>query len=388
MISIPGAIGKADALASYIMQLQSETNPSDSEHGKKRKLNDQSVTTGHIQFPVSLPTVDPSILTHLITILDQCQEQKLFVTWNYSKLLDTIIATMKVFSESNGECILENECVIMSNQFSEGRTSRFEDNTLLFVAIAFAADLSLLTVSRILLCPSTDKRSLNLKIDVDVYMERARSRKAEELILAIARILNLTQVTITEPPLKKPRNDETLVSALITPPASTNNTPSSSAAVSPPVSSSITPLSTSTVVSAIKKGKNNSSDIQFSPPPIPADVSLEGFFSNLQPPVSDQYLERYVCPDMTVRLTSFQTQNVEWMIQKEGHKATSQGVIIRDYESFHSLPFLYSNSQSGNYVNLFTYKTTNDLSEITRLNECSYKGGILADEMGLGKTVR
>lgn len=95
---------------------------------------------------------------------------------------------------------------------------------------------------------------------------------------------------------------------------------------------------------------------------------------------------------MTAKLTPFQTQNVEWMIYREGHKAAYQGTITRDYETAVSLPLLYSGSHvsqaSGNYINLFTNKVTTDRLQIDKLAQRSYKGGILADEMGLGKTVR
>lgn len=398
--TITGAIGKPNALANYIMQLQWEDGSTGSSR-KKRKLDPSSLNKSQVEFPISLTTVDQSTIVELINILVQCNEQKLYIQWDYSKL-DTIInATMRVVSECTGECILENDCCIMSDQFNLQTTKTLITDTQLFVAMVFGAHSSWLTVSNVKLFASADKLSLNLKFDFDLDMKMAKFGNAENIANAILHRIPVKKPTFEAEQSNRTMSEENAFTRLMTPPVSTTTTPSLSNTASPsrsdPVSSRTnisTPASTSNTPSsstAASPSTNGSvpSYSNFSTPSTPTDTSLVSFYDNLQPAVSEKYLKNYASSEMVAKLRPFQTQNVEWMVNREGHMAIKNGNVCVNQKIMSSSPLLFSGWRSnGGYRNLFTDEIVTERSKIDKLIKRSFKGGILADEMGLGKTVR
>lgn len=368
-MTIQGAIGKGNAIANYIMQLQWEDESAGSSR-KKRKLDPTSVNKSQVQFPVTLTTVDESTILELINILGSCDEQKLFVQWDFSKI-DTIInASMKIMSEYNGECIVENDCCVMSDHFNLQTTKSLTSNAQLFVAMAFGAHSSWLTVSNVKLCASANKRSFNLKFDFDLDLKKAKFDNVEIIAKAILQRIPVKEAPIENEQTQRITSNKNAYFRLMTPPTSTPTTPSLSTVASP--------------------SRNISAPLQtnFSTPPAPADTSLASFYENLQPDISENYLENYVSPDLAVKLRPFQTQNVEWMVQREGHIAYGNGHIAPDHNIFSTTPLLFSNRNSkGACANLLTGEVLTKTSEIDQLIKRSLSGGILADEMGLGKTV-
>lgn len=116
------------------------------------------------------------------------------------------------------------------------------------------------------------------------------------------------------------------------------------------------------------------------------DNSLEAFFHLLQPPISMQYLNNYTSDEVVSTLAPFQTQNVQWMLGREGHYADSFGNVRPISAIFEQPPLLHVNL-NGSIVNQITGKIEKDALRIKELQAYSYRGGVLADEMGLGKTV-
>lgn len=370
VVTIPGAIGKGNAIANYIMQLQWEDESAGSSR-KKRKLDLTSANKSQVQFPVALTTVDESTILELINILGPCDEQKIYIQWDYSKI-DTIInASMKVMSGYNGECIVENDCCVMSDHFNLQTTKSLTSNAQLFVAMAFGAHSSWLTVSNVKLCASDNKRSFNLKFEFDLDLKKAKFDNVEIIAKAI-----LQRIPVKEAPKKTEQpqrimSNENAFTRLMTPPTSTPTTPSLSAVASP------------------SRNASAPSSINFSTPPAPADTSLASFYDNLQPAVSEKYLENYVSPNLAVKMRPFQTQNVEWMVRREGHVAYDNGYVAPDHNIFSYAPLLFSNrSSKGACANLLTGEVLTKATNLDPLVKRSFSGGILADEMGLGKTVR
>lgn len=394
MVSIPGSIGTAEGLFDYLADLQhksslGQVDPQSSQ--KKRKIDpihemDRSSNSSQVVFPISFAHVDKPALENMISKLEdvssQDSSQDLVIEWNYVKISDTILASMRVYSRAGHHLILENECALMNEDFDEYATEKIEAYVQLFVAIVFAVHNSLLNVSNLKLRPPPLRddadRSLNLELDLNINVEIAKMKNAIPLISAISRMVHSKKIVVDGggPPSSKKRKFGTThpltssSTAPITPPTSTINTPSFSG------------------------GSPSLSDAYYSfpTPTVPIDTSLEGFYVNLQPPVSDQYLDQYESPKMAATLTPFQSQNVVWMINREGHTATEEGNIIKNPQLNQQLPLLYSgyheNETTGRYVNLFTDVATTNRADIEQLTKRSFKGGILADEMGLGKTVR
>ncbi|CEG76427.1 hypothetical protein RMATCC62417_11324 [Rhizopus microsporus] len=118
----------------------------------------------------------------------------------------------------------------------------------------------------------------------------------------------------------------------------------------------------------------------------PQDSSLEAFFDTLRPPVSDHYLDNYTSEQVVSHLAPFQTQNVQWMLKREGHCADTLGNVC-PLSTLYEQPPLLHKYINGSLVNQVTGEEVNDAERIKELQMQSYRGGVLADEMGLGKTV-
>ncbi|CAO3696862.1 unnamed protein product [Rhizopus microsporus] len=116
------------------------------------------------------------------------------------------------------------------------------------------------------------------------------------------------------------------------------------------------------------------------------DSSLEAFFDTLRPPVSDYYLDNYTSEQVVSHLAPFQTQNVQWMLKREGHCADTLGNVC-PLSTLYEQPPLLHKYINGSLVNQVTGEEVNDAKRIKALQMQSYRGGVLADEMGLGKTV-
>lgn len=386
MVSIPGSVGKAEALFDYIISLDLDAKPTVQSTCKKRQLdhdnNDsRSELNGHIQFPVSVPGIDMPTLNELLNSLSKFDHEELDIKWNYDAVFDTVIASMHVFPQGGKHCVISNDCMITGSKFNENETEKIEDTAQLFVAIVYAARQSLLTVYNIKLTPSIDGRSLNLQVYLNLDLGKAKENNALRLISTLSRILHVKNIDPNEPRTKKNKQKATSYFNSFTPPNSSNTTASLTANSPQILNNDI--LSSDTTTPSYQS---------FTIPPIPTDISLESFFINLHPPISNESLKQYTSSLMTVTLTPFQTQNVEWMVKREGHSATNTGKIIQLPIQDRPLPLLHAGSHTdesrGLYLNIFTDMKTTNRAIIEDLTNRSLKGGILADEMGLGKTVR
>ncbi|KAI8391090.1 SNF2 family N-terminal domain-containing protein [Radiomyces spectabilis] len=129
----------------------------------------------------------------------------------------------------------------------------------------------------------------------------------------------------------------------------------------------------------------------YPPPAPPKSTSLEEFNEHLQPPVSDTRVTACTPNGLTTMLTPFQTQNVQWMLAREGHTAKDPN-RIECLGNHQEVPFLWEtiHSDSGQliYINRVAQKIAVEWTdELQRASYHMRRGGILADEMGLGKTL-
>ncbi|KAG2220208.1 hypothetical protein INT45_002800 [Circinella minor] len=127
----------------------------------------------------------------------------------------------------------------------------------------------------------------------------------------------------------------------------------------------------------------------------PSNTSVEDFFHHLQPETKSEFLAAYQPEGLVSKLAPFQSQNVEWMISREGHKAGNGHIELLEplpQNNVTKLPFLWEkvilDTGKPVFVNRITRElavdSTEDFSNIQALTQ---RGGVLADEMGLGKTV-
>ncbi|KAI8141209.1 SNF2 family N-terminal domain-containing protein [Fennellomyces sp. T-0311] len=124
----------------------------------------------------------------------------------------------------------------------------------------------------------------------------------------------------------------------------------------------------------------------------PSNTSFEEYLRHLQPPTSDQFLDAYQSDALVPKLAPFQSQNVEWMLAREGHRVVNGNVECTGQTNDVS-PFLYEkvvlNSGRTVHVNRITRELVVDSTtpEFVQAQALTQRGGVLADEMGLGKTV-
>ncbi|KAI8079653.1 uncharacterized protein B0P05DRAFT_89668 [Gilbertella persicaria] len=351
MTTIEGTTGKAQALFDFLEKLQVEATLFESDHQdrKKRKLDhDQSVSDKPlfnytIELPLTLHNVDRELVEQLASAFSNNFDQKLVSEWSYMTLEDTIFASMKIVSDHT--LLAENECMLMSNQFKQANTEIIEGQTQLLVAIIYAASMQFIEATDIQI------RGSNTKLSVFVRFVQ-KKKNTNKLIRALSDHVHIEQLTRIE----KACTSKTLP-ALVSP-------PSTAPASLPP------PPSYPSFV------------------PVPNNTSIDAFYQYLQPPVSNTRLKPYLSPRISAQLTPFQSQNVEWMMLREGHYADTKGDVYPNHNILDGLPLLYANDQKGNYLNVFNHQTVTERSDIMDLIQQSFRGGILADEMGLGKTIR
>ncbi|KAI9255053.1 SNF2 family N-terminal domain-containing protein [Phascolomyces articulosus] len=124
----------------------------------------------------------------------------------------------------------------------------------------------------------------------------------------------------------------------------------------------------------------------------PSSTSVEDFFHHLQPKISSEFLPAYQPEGLVPKLAPFQSQNVEWMLAREGHKAVNGRIDLLEQQLDCDVPFLWEKIKLDNgrlvFVNRISRNIiidpTEDFNDIQALTR---RGGVLADEMGLGKTV-
>ncbi|KAI7883171.1 hypothetical protein K492DRAFT_235541 [Lichtheimia hyalospora FSU 10163] len=127
----------------------------------------------------------------------------------------------------------------------------------------------------------------------------------------------------------------------------------------------------------------------------PSYDTVEEFFRHLQPPVSEKKIIACQSPELMPVLTPFQSQNVEWMLNREGHYfASDTGVINPMSRDPHALPFFWDviHPEGPSSTPLYINRSNGQIlskpnAEFDRAIHLTRRGGILADEMGLGKTV-
>jgi hypothetical protein len=402
MALIPGAIGKQQAIFDFLVDLQTESvlyETDSSANCKRRRLDTDSyatttngqLTNGTVQFPITIPTIDPQAWSELLNEFSKFEKQSLAVEWNYAKIEDSIFAAIKVITKNERHLIAENECVIMSNQFKEDKTEIIGNDTELLVAIIYAGHTTLIRTSNIKLYPSTDRRTLLLHMDLVYNMDIAQRTRESKLMLALSNKVHIKQEfpqqiqsknesqKATEPLKCNAPSEATCCTNNMNERLSTSNdrkmkineklrlVPSKSSSTSQASSSSRLPLPRLLA---------------------PLDPSIESFYRHIHPPVSNELLEEFTTDKITAKLTPFQTQNVQWMIYREGHVLNSQGAITPNHDIFDGLPLLHLDSGNGSYINSLWNTEVRDRSKVNELLSLSYRGGILADEMGLGKTVR
>jgi hypothetical protein len=409
MVLIPGAIGKQKAIFDFLVELQIESvlyETHSNANCKRQRIdidsyvtpaNDQP-TNGTVQFPIIIPTIDSETWNELLTEISKFEKQNLTVEWNYVKIEDSIFAAIKVISGGEKHLIAENECVIMSNQFKEDKTETIGNDTELLVAIIYAAHTCLVKTSNVKLCPSTDRSTLFLHMDLVYNMNPTQRARASKLMLALSNKVQIQreQTMQTQPvdlSLQEAKRKPSLVPASNT--ININQRPSTANEERIKMNENVNLASSST---SIQASSSLPSQLLTSPPaqplasPAPLDPSIESFYQHIHPPVSDEHLKEFTSDKITAKLTPFQTQNVQWMIRREGHTSDSQGAIKPNHDMFNGFPLLYTGSHidndSGSYTDSLKNIEMTDRSKINTLTAMSYRGGILADEMGLGKTVR
>lgn len=431
---IKGATVKEDPLLEFLMDLMDQVE-NDNIKYKKRKTNDRS--SSRVYPTTSFQLLNEYSFVFTIpksqVILDATpqydakdfvfNDQSLTAAWNYINLGDSMFASLSICSNFTNRSLVEYECMLSSNYFEEGATVSVGSDNQLFMAMAYAAHEGLIESSNIKLVPCST--AIHVYIDLYYSMKPEHRSKATALITTLSRSLpiksrgqplqqaiNKPEIQPTKPqmqpkskPLPKSQSSSQNQSQTSTrkqplqeqpsvnkEPFIKNEPLSVQTPSEPEDESMITQrqfeyAQSQSFASPSKKLNANDATV-----PIPANDSIEAFYRYLQPPVHKGLLTQYVSDKMKATLTPFQTQNIEWMVSREGHFATTSGIIKPDPEIFNGLPLLYAGThtdmETGDYVNVFNDEPTTDRAEISQLIKRSYKGGLLADEMGLGKTVR
>ncbi|KAI8059494.1 SNF2 family N-terminal domain-containing protein [Gongronella butleri] len=120
-------------------------------------------------------------------------------------------------------------------------------------------------------------------------------------------------------------------------------------------------------------------------------ASIDDFYSHIQPPISPVCIQKCAAPQLVAKLTPFQSQNVEWMVEREGYNILDDGTL-QPLPRYNGLPFLWEKLDLPKGASIYVNRLQQQLHttwthELDELAQQHYHGGILADEMGLGKTV-
>ncbi|CAO3587752.1 unnamed protein product [Absidia cylindrospora] len=123
-------------------------------------------------------------------------------------------------------------------------------------------------------------------------------------------------------------------------------------------------------------------------------LPIDDFYRHLQPPISKKLLPNCSGPGLQPLLTPFQSQNVEWMVQKEGFSILADKTLREIIPNRNQMPYLWekipvtSDGLQHIYINRVTQNVFGSWTpQLEWQQQQMYRGGILADEMGLGKTV-
>ncbi|CAO3663847.1 unnamed protein product [Umbelopsis ramanniana] len=130
----------------------------------------------------------------------------------------------------------------------------------------------------------------------------------------------------------------------------------------------------------------------FLSPPAPLHYTLEQFYQHLQPPVLQHIASSYISSDLRPQLLPFQSQNVQWLLNREGHYVNDNGQVTPlevDYSKTEA--FIWEKIELDKqelYINRASEQVSVGVnSDLQYARTLVYRGGILSDEMGLGKTV-
>ncbi|KAI8344677.1 SNF2 family N-terminal domain-containing protein [Chlamydoabsidia padenii] len=122
-------------------------------------------------------------------------------------------------------------------------------------------------------------------------------------------------------------------------------------------------------------------------------LPIDDFYRHLQPPVSSTLLKKCHAQGLEPTLSPFQSQNVEWMVNREGFSILDDGTLQENTRGPDQTPYLWEKVNATTtgqhlYINRITQKICSSWAEeLESKRQKMYRGGILADEMGLGKTV-
>ncbi|KAF7730796.1 hypothetical protein EC973_001314 [Apophysomyces ossiformis] len=127
-------------------------------------------------------------------------------------------------------------------------------------------------------------------------------------------------------------------------------------------------------------------------PVLETNATVHDFLKNLQPPVSTETITSCIPDDLVPTLTPFQSQNVQWMLGREGHVALAKGDIRCIPQVAKPLPFLWERLLLDSNQTIYVNRVSNEIltewtAELEYASRRKMRGGILADEMGLGKTL-
>ncbi|KAI8360688.1 SNF2 family N-terminal domain-containing protein [Choanephora cucurbitarum] len=409
MLTIPGATGKTQALFDFLTKLQVDSLLFETDKNTKRiKLENGSAAavatpTEHLQnmieFPLTLHDVDMATQSQLATELSKYEDQRLFANCNYTSLDDSQFASLQIFSKQDQQTpsllLVENECIVMRNEFSEEITEHIDHVTHLLMALVFLMHTKSIVATKIQLKQSSlDNTPLSLYMAFDYSIE-SKNKSMTPLLSVVSKKLGLPKpVTLLRDP-SSPHASTSQSTAQISLP-STNTLPRASSETAPLSEPTPPPPSVVQKLPPLSRPVSlldfdPTSTVSFPSAELPTHHSAEAFLRYLQPPVSDTVLSNYVSPSIVAELTPFQTQNVEWMMAREAHYADDKGLVQPNNAIFEHLPLLYAgnhlDNQKGHYLNLLTDTVLTDRSKINELIKQSFRGGILADEMGLGKTI-
>ncbi|KAI9472048.1 MAG: SNF2 family N-terminal domain-containing protein [Benjaminiella poitrasii] len=428
---INGSIGKIQEIYELLLDLQdsSHLHETDLEANRNKRLKTMNqgdhpyCASGSMSldrtlyFPLSFPNSDPAVVQELARDISRFSEQALDVKWNFTRVEDSVFVSMKAATDVGNRSVVEYEFVCAGNQFQEDAVNVIQNESQLFVAIVYAAQAQCIRAGNVQLANDAYGRFC---LQMDLYRNSSRSHQlnkaaAAKLLIAISNKITIkTEKPITPEKLiktEKPETPETIGNKHISRSSTTGSQQHGSIVPSPAILSSkkavpsgskkATP-SSSLFANNIKKRhlvniKDNTSDIDLAAPSVvPQVTTIDDFYDYLQPPVSNTYLESYTSDAVIARLTPFQTQNVQWMIHREGqavNENNENNEIVPNYANYQALPLLYTGSHDpvspdrGHYMNVFTNAASTDRTVMNELIDRSYRGGILADEMGLGKTV-
>ncbi|KAI8089837.1 SNF2 family N-terminal domain-containing protein [Halteromyces radiatus] len=297
---------------------------------KRRKIVKQQssppVTIGQLVFPVQFPP--PSFM-----IIDTINQESLYASWSHSiQQPDLEIACLKVFTATTHQLVMEHEIVraLGSNETLDFMMN--DDNN--------KNDNIMDRMNKLTLFANLARLSVNKTVTTRNVILAQQEQTIMNGVITLNLAANIDQTHTRNALFSK-------VFPYLYYPSSHNHDTSS------------------------------------------ATISIDDFYRYLQPPVSKQLLTKCHTQGLRPTLTPFQSQNVEWMVKKEGFTILDNGSLHEIPIDNDQLPFFWEKiNTTANGQHLYINRVTNEISHHIPVHRHTlYHGGILADEMGLGKTV-